>query len=95
MCIAFVSSNYLIFILQFHKHLHAGGSSGTTTSYPLPQGLLLNEPLVSDGPDRSDQLITTHGSKTWLGVAVQQAWQNITPVDQELMLFCWAARQED
>jgi len=66
------------------------------TSYALPQGLLLNEPLsVSDDPDWSDQLITSHGYEMALGVAVRRAWEHITPVDRELMLFCWAARQND
>jgi hypothetical protein len=97
MYIAFVSSNLLIFHSTVPRALTSWWilwNHTNPTAYPLPQGLLLNEPLsVSDDPDWSDQLITTHGSETRLGVAVRQAWEHIEPVDRELMLFCWAARQ--
>jgi len=64
------------------------------TSYPLPSSLCQHGKLsISDYPEWKDHLIR-NGQETQLGAAVRQAWDFITPVDRELMLFCWAIKQE-
>lgn len=64
-------------------------------AYPLPQSLRQHGPPTSnDDEDWEDRFIENHGQETPLGVAVRRAWEIISPVDRELMLFCWVARQD-
>lgn len=62
--------------------------------YPLPNALRRFPLSDIDDIDLALALINDEGYETQLGAAISEAWYRISDDDAQLMLYCWAARQD-
>lgn len=66
--------------------------------WPLPDILRIHFPnfniLQEDEEEMTSQLYNGNHQELPLSHTVSQAWDRISCVDRDLMLFCWASRRE-
>lgn len=65
--------------------------------FTLPHVLanFLNYSIRDENGDDLTPLLFDNNAEMRLGTAVTAAWNSIPSVDRDLMVYCWAARQEE